>query len=463
MSMLRSAYDHAPVFAQNVMLSGYGAWLQYLRSGARQQDRIAQLRALEHQPAAEWRPAQLAALRKVTAAAQANVPFYQNRIPVGGVRTLEEYRCLPLLTKAEAQAAGRALVSRVYASSSLQEIHTGGTTGTPLTIYVNRATLQQNYAFFFQLREWAGIGPADRVATFAGRTIVRPDRGPPFWRHNWAARTLLCSSYHIAPDTLDQYIGALQRFGPALIDTYPSSLEPLARRILERGDRPIRPRAIITSSETLRPDVRAAAESAFGCKVFDHYGSAEMVALINQCEQGRYHVHPSFGYLEILVAGRPALPGETGEIVSTGFVNPVMPLIRWRTGDVAIAGESDCPCGRTSPTVREILGREDDVIVTPRGRRVGRLDPIFKAVDSIHEARIVQDRADHVRVELVPKGAIPESERVSLLDELHRRLGDEMQISIVEVHSLERTAGGKLRTVVNEYERQRTRHAPGGA
>jgi len=459
MSVIRSAYDHAPVLAQNAMLSGYGLWLHFLRYGAQHRALIEHLRASEQQPEAVWRAKQFAALRGVTATAQADVPFYRDRIPKGGIRTIDEFLGLPILTKAEAQAAGRALVSRRYAAASLQEIHTGGTTGTPLTIHVNRAALRQNYAFFFQLREWAGVRSTDRVATFAGRTIVAPDRGPPYWRHNWAARTMLCSSYHLAPDTIDDYITALRRFGPALIDTYPSSLEPIARRILERGDRPIAPRAIITSSETLRPDVREAAETAFGCKVFDHYGSAEMVALINQCEYGQYHAHPAFGYTEILVDGRSALPGETGEIVSTGFVNPVMPLIRWRTGDLATAGEAGCPCGRTSPTVRAIIGRQDDVIVTPRGRRIGRLDPIFKAVTSIHEARIVQDRADHVRVELVPIGVIPESEREALRDELQRRLGDEMLISILDVPRLERTAGGKLRTVVNEYERQRASEA----
>ena len=455
MSLIRSAYDRAPVLTQNVMLSGYGLWLLYLRFGSHHRAQVAELREREQEPEDVWRQSQLGALREVTAAAQADVPFYRDRLPMGGIRTMEEFRQLPLLTKAEAQAAGRAMVSRRYAPSALQEVHTGGTTGTPLTIHASRAALQRNYAFFFQLRAWAGILTTDRVATFAGRTIVAPGRGAPYWRRNWAARTLLCSSYHLAPSTLDEYITALQRFGPALIDTYPSSLEPLARRILERGDRPVRPRAIITSSETLRPDVREAAESAFGCPVFDHYGSAEMVALINQCEQGQYHAHPAFGCVEILVDGRPALPGETGEIVSTGFVNPAMPLIRWRTGDLATAGGAACLCGRTWATVDAILGREDDVIITPSGRRVGRLDPIFKAVSAIYEARIVQDTADHVRVELVPVGSVPDAEKASLVDELQRRLGHEMHISIVEVSPLKRTARGKLRTVVNEYHRHR--------
>ena len=455
MSRMRRVYDHAPVFAQNILLSGYGLWLRHLRYGAEHDAILAMLRATERAPVVEWRARQLEALRRVTADAQATVPFYRDRLPVGGIRTLEEFRSLPILTKTEAQAAGRELISAPHLKLPLQEIHTGGTTGTPLTIYVNRAALQQNYAFFSQLREWAGIALTSRTATFAGRTIVAPHRGPPFWRHNWAARTLLCSSYHLAPDTIDLYIDALGRFRPALIDTYPSSLEPIARRILERGDRPVRPQAIITSSETLRPDVRAAAEAAFGCRIFDHYGSAEMVALVNQCEHGHYHAHPEYGFVEVLVGDRPAQPGETGELVSTGFINPVMPLVRWRMGDLATAGDTGCACGRTSPTIREIVGRQDDVIITPSGRRVGRLDPIFKAVAAIHEARIVQDRADHVRVELVPRGEIPAAECDALRDELRRRIGGDMQITIVEVPGLQRTAGGKLRTVVNEYERAR--------
>ena len=91
----------------------------------------------------------------------------------------------------------------------------------------------------------------------------------------------------------------------------------------------------------------------------------------------------------------------------------------------------------------------DDCIITPDGRRVGRLDPIFKAVQGIHEARIVQDETDHLRVEVVPRQEVSAEERSTLVDELRRRVGPRMRITIVTVDAIPRTPRGKLRTVVN--------------
>lgn len=456
MSGLIRIYDRAPVLVQNLMLSAYGLWLRYLRYGPRQQALVAELRASERLSADALHTLQLKRLNDVLVAAARDVPFYDGRIPPTGVSSLAELGNLPRLTKSAAQQAGRDLVSRRHAAERLQQIHTGGTTGKPLTVFCNREALQRNYAFFHRFRAWAGITDGDRVATFAGRTIVPPGRASPYWRHNWASNTLLCSSYHLGPDSLDGYLDALASFRPRLIDSYPSSIEPLARQALARHDARIRPAAIITSSETLFPEVRASIEAAFGCRVFDHYGAAEMAALITQCEAGSYHVNPEYGVVEIMVGDRPALPGEVGEIVATGFVNSVMPFIRYSTGDLAVLGHRGCGCGRAFPVIERIEGRQDDTLLTPDGNRIGRLDPIFKAVQSIHEARIVQDAADHVRVEVVPLPQFSDRERHALLGELTRRLGHRMRISIVSVDRLERTGRGKLKTVVNLFTKSQS-------
>ncbi len=455
MSTLVSLYDRSPVIVQNLMLSSYGLWLRYLRYGRGQQVELERLRRSERYSKRELDLTQLDLLNATVSTAARAVPYYRDgRLPEAGLRSIEALAELPILTKTLAQAAGRSLVSDQYRDRPLQQIHTGGTTGTPLTVFCDRAALQRNYAFFFRLREWAGIGSADRVATFAGRTIVPPGSGPPYWRHNWASRTLLFSSYHLGANTVDQYLDRLAAFGPQLIDSYPSSLEPLARRLVQRGSPKIGPKAIITSSETLLPEARSTIEAAFGCPVFDHYGSAEMSALITQCEAGTYHVNPEYGIVEILVDGRPARPGECGEIVATGFVNQAMPFIRYATGDLAVQGEIGCRCGRAFPVVERIEGRNDDVLLTPEGLRVGRLDPIFKAVEAVHEARLVQDARDHVRVEVVAMATFSEAERTALLGELRRRLGPTMRMSIVLVDRLERTGRGKLRTVINAFAQE---------
>jgi phenylacetate-CoA ligase len=389
-------------------------------------------------------------LSDVVTRAATDVPFYRSRaLPRIAFQSFDELDQLPLLSKSEVQAAGREMISNRYRDRRLTEIHTGGTTGTPLAIYCDSATLQRNYAFFTQFKESAGILNDARVATFAGRTLVPPGAGPPYWRHDRTAHALLFSSYHIGPASLPDYVEALRDFSPALIDSYPSSIEPIARYLIEHDIRSIRPTAVITSSETLFPAVRALIERAFDCRAFDHYGSAEMAALITQCEVGSYHVEPQFGVVELLDKGRPVGPGERGEIIATGFINPVMPFIRYRMGDFAVRGTGPCSCGRPGDTIDRIEGRMDEVIVTPEGNLVGRLDPIFKAVSSLYETRIVQDETDHLRVEIVASEGFTPAMEQELKAQLRSRVGKTMRIDIARVPSIPRSASGKLRTAVN--------------
>lgn len=450
----RRAYYAMPAWVQSLMLSAYGLRMRYLRYGGDNARVLAELLASQWLPAEQLRELQLVKLNSVLMHAAENVPFYRKRGLPERVARLEELSRVPLLRKAEIRTAGQTLVDASIGRRPPLAIHTGGTTGTPLSIYCDRAALQRNYAFFSRLRAWAQVPPGTRVALFAGRTFIRPDqKRPPYWRSNLAANTLMMSSYFLSPQTVRAYIERLQAFQPVMIDAYPSSVEFVARWILKTGTADIRPRAVITSSETLLPAVREVIQKAFGCPVFDYYGGAEMAAFVSQCEAGSYHANPEFGVLEILKEnGEPAAPGESGEIVATGFINPVMPLIRYATGDEAVQGGASCPCGRAFPTLERIEGRRDDVLVTPEGRRIGRLDPIFKGGYSIQEARIVQDARDHVRLEVVPDAGFSFQEEALLVQELATRLGPSVRIDVARVMSIPRAPSGKLRMVVREAD-----------
>jgi len=457
---LAALYGASPLWVQNALLSVYGLRLRFLRYGRLQRRYLAELQRTQWLSEDQIRALQLERLTALVRHAYETVPLYQSRPkPDVPFTDLAQLRDLPVLSKDQLRAPRSRVTSTLRGRGGVGrrtvEVHTGGTTGKPLTIYCDRATLQRNYAFFERLKQWAGIPRGARVATFAGRTIVSPGQTkPPFWRFNAAANTLLLSSYHISPDTLPHYVQGLRAFGPDLIDSYPSSLRPIARYLLDEGISDLRPRAVITSSETLDADTRRVIEAAFGCRVFDHYGAAEMAAFVTQCEAGTYHVNPEFGIVEVVRDGRPAGPGEVGEIIATGFLNPVMPLIRYATGDLATVASGPCRCGRAFPSLARIEGRADDVVVTPEGRWIGRLDPIFKSVSSLHETRIVQDRADHVRVEVVPLETFSTADRDALVSALGHRLGPSMSIDVVQVNQIPRTAAGKFPAVVNLVRRQ---------
>ena len=68
--------------------------------------------------------------------------------------------------------------------------------------------------------------------------------------------------------------------------------------------------------------------------------------------------------------GTRALPGESGELLLTGFFSWSMPFIRYRIGDRVTAGELGCPCGARVSTLLRIEGRTIDLFELPDGRRV---------------------------------------------------------------------------------------------
>jgi phenylacetate-CoA ligase len=126
-----------------------------------------------------------------------------------------------------------------------------------------------------------------------------------------------------------------------------------------------------------------------------------------------------------------------------------MPLIRYAMGDLAVAGSHPCDCGSAFPVIDRVEGRRDEVLTTPEGRLIGRLDPVFKAIHSVFESQIVQDRLDHVRVDVVARDGFSAAEERRLITGLQQRLGPSMRIDVVRVQRIPRTRSGKLCSVVN--------------
>lgn len=465
--LAQAAYNASPIWLQELLLSAYGFRLYKLRYGGLFQQQLDQLEQARAYSAAELQELQARELRRLLLHAGQHVPWYRRLFAQSGLRPEQiepdSLHLLPVLGKDEAKAHWRALLANNVPPRTLHTLNTSGTTGSPLIVKASSAALQKNYAFFERFLRSAGVTSRDRCITFAGRLLLPPHQlAPPYWRRNLAMNTLLCSSYHISMDTAGDYLRGIARYQPDYIDAYPSAIYPLARYILESGqDLSLQLKAVITSSETLLDHQRETIEKAFQCRVYDQYGSAEMAACITQCELGSYHINPDYGIVEIIREdGRPAAPGEAGDLVCTGFVNDAMPMIRYRIGDSAVAADGPCRCGLAWPVIGSLLGRLDDIIVTPDGRQIGRLDPLFKGLDGIKEAQIVQVALDRLIVNLVPANDYSPDTGVKLRAALQRRVGDGMQVELKLLSHIPRTAAGKFRAVVSEVSPWRSRLPP---
>jgi phenylacetate-CoA ligase len=260
------------------------------------------------------------------------------------------------------------------------------------------------------------------------------------------------SSYHLGPATVDQYLDEIEEFAPHFIDGYPSSIVFCAKGALDAG-RDIRIPACFPTAETLRPNDRNLIEEAFSTKVFNQYGSAESASLVTECVCGRLHVNPDIGIVEVVdEEGYPVSGDEVGELVLTGLNNRAMPLIRYQIGDLARGKPRyvECDCGWETPVISELIGREDEMIITTDGRRIPMLSyNVFKYVDHVEKSQIVQDEIGKIKVKVVPKHGYDRKEESLIEEKIKEAITDrKTQIEVVKIEGISKTSSGKFRAVV---------------
>ncbi|MBJ6749829.1 phenylacetate--CoA ligase family protein [Geomonas anaerohicana] len=457
--MLEAIYNGSPVWLQHVLVSAAGLRLHLQRKGGGYQRYLAQALEAEKLTAVLLEELQLRLLRDLVGYCLHAVPFYRdwnsrNHLNPADLKHVRDIACLPIIDK----DAIRTDPEIYCANGSLKkrgtfQLHTSGTTGKPLTIFCDAESRRRHYAYWERFLKWYGVGSNSRRATFCGRLVVpQMHNTAPFWRHDPVQNNLLFSSYHICDANIPFYLERLRRYQPAYLDGYPSTIAVIARYILEHGLPPLPSlHAVFTSAETLLPDQRSAMEEAFKVPVADQYGCTEMAIFVSQCPYGSYHLNSDYSLLEVLDSQGEAAPsGQLGEVVCTVFVNKIMPLLRYRLGDLVTAPEpSSCGCGLHFPVIEQIFGRKDDAIRTLDGRIVGRMDPLFKGLSNIIETQVVQTQKDTLLVRLVPAKNFCAKDEDKLLLALKARVGGQLSIKIEKVDAIPREPNGKFRAVIS--------------
>jgi len=130
-----------------------------------------------------------------------------------------------------------------------------------------------------------------------------------------------------------------------------------------------------------------------------------------------------------------------------------VPFLRYRIGDVGTRARQPCPCGRAGDSFFSIDGRIEDYVVTPDGRRIGRMDHVFKAQPLVAEAQLVQETIHALRVLVVPRPGFDASAEERLLTEIRSRVGTALAVEIVRVDAIAREPNGKLRAVKSRVGR----------
>jgi phenylacetate-CoA ligase len=390
-----------------------------------------------------------------------HIPHYRRTfdelgIAIRDIQSIEDLKKLPLLDKEQVRRSGRKLLAENVSFYQRGRATTSGSTGAPLTLYLDETARAFERALSFFHLLWLGWSPSDRVAYISpnpgsGPTISRPVIS--------ASHELRLTFTAMDEERLSAAVKLLEGFRPDIISAWPSSLYLLARWMSRKGKRLQSPRFLVTSSENLYPHVRDFMEEFYQARVIDFYGQEESVAFAMQCDNsGPYHLRMLASIPELL----PAYD-DLYEVVGTSLHNSAMPLLRYRTGDLVRRNHTACRCGRPFADIKSVDGRESDFIVTPERKIVSPLilNHCFHGLEELRESQIIQEDANTLRVVVVPWGSVSEDTSNALLKSLRKTLeSDAMRIILEPRDELPEGTGCKTPFIVSRLKLRESLASP---
>jgi len=163
----------------------------------------------------------------------------------------------------------------------------------------------------------------------------------------------------------DRLVQMMRELHPTCLVCTPTRALRLFHMLTDQGydPRDVGLRKLLYVGETCSPSKLRKIAEAWDIELITAYGSTETNSLALQCRFGRSHLSEGRYYFEIVDpdSGKRVPPGEAGEIVLTSLRSKAMPLVRYRTGDLGIAGDAPCTCGSPRRTLQH-LGRISEAV-----------------------------------------------------------------------------------------------------
>lgn len=390
------------------------------------------------------------------------VPFYRQLMDEAGVKPDDicgpgDLYKLPVVTKDMLRQGYPHQTTRPTGWKTFEDC-TSGSTGANFWVRKDTETAGWCRASFTLALEWAGwqLGePHLQTGMTLSRSLEKRLK-------DVILRCHYVSAFDLRDESLDISLDLLERYAIQHLWGYPGSLYFLARRALQKGwNRQLR--SIVTWGDTLYPHYRQTIELAFRTPVSDTYGCNEGIQVSAQCDHGAYHIHTLDVVVEYLDDDEcPVLPGQPGNLILTRLHPGPMPLIRYRVGDVGVAGNAElCDCGRGFDLMESIQGRDTDVIITPSGNRliVHFFTGILEHFTEIDSFQVIQDTLDSMTVRVVPTRQFSEEAIDRIISALKEKGASDMDIQLELVDAIPLPPSGKRRFVISELPNPHNRGA----
>ena len=425
----------------------------------------------EAMPREELHKVQLARLRKVIARV-AEVPFYKEvfareKITPRSIKTLDDLRRLPFTTKEDLRkhyplgflAVPREKIARVHGSS--------GTTGKPTFVAYTADDVKTWSELCARFLVAGGLRPEHVVHICFGYGLFTGGFGLHYGVERVGAAVVPAS-----PGNTPRQIMLITDLGANVLVCTPSYALNIAEVARQQG---IDPRKLPLEfahfgGEPWTEDMRVQIEKEMDLFAMNNYGLSEVIGpgVSGECAaRTGMHIQEDHFIVECINPEtlEPAAEGENGELVFTTLTKQAMPVLRYRTRDIASVDSAPCPCGRTTARMSRVIGRTDDMLII-RGVNVfpSQIEEALLRVEGTAPHYLIEvDRPGtldvvSVKVEVRPQDL---SDKMSQMQALHDRIDREIQsitgirmnVELVEPQTIERSMGKAKRVIDHRREK----------
>ena len=411
------------------------------------------LKETEYLSKAELDAIALDKLKKQIRYAYEHVPFYKELyqgIDLDDIRCFEDLSNLPIIDKATVRQAGDRIISDEYKNVSLVLKRTSGSTGMPLALYMTPDTTLKEWAFVVHI--WERLGYKPNSSRLIMSEVSDKSKGAYFY--DFLKNGLHIDISSMSDTNMKKYCQAIEKYKPDFVHGYPSAILQLCHYI-EKNPIKHQFRGVLTSSEGISEEESRYICRVLNCKILSFYGHTERLVIAGQCECSQYyHVEPLYGFCELVDSNCNAITDEgiTGEIVATGFCNKAMPLIRYRTGDLAQWSKEKCECGRNYRILKKLDGRTAEYLVDANGTKISVTSYRFSFIKNHVKAfQFYQDTPGKVIFRIIPDSDFSDSDDTQYICKtLSEDSNGRIEFIVEKVNALSQKKNGKREIVVQK-------------
>jgi len=374
----------------------------------------------------------------------------------GDIRSLDDLRRFPLLEKSTLRTRLEEMVWKDEGRRLLLT-RTSGSTNEALQFYSNSNREANINAARIRGHRWIGVNIGEKEGYFWGAPVELSTQDHIKQARDFLTNNLLTNAFEVTPNDVPKYLAIWKQWKPKCLFGYPNSFVLIADMAEQLGIdfselKAYGLKVISTTSEVLGEENRKIISNAFGLPVYDSYGLREGGFVGHECEHYTMHCTDEQSILETIDPETLAPTEGEGELVLTNLVSYVMPVIRYRTGDMVTLSQKKCECGRSLSSINISGGRIADFIITNKGTWIVGYSFIYicRSVKGIVKFQVVQERLGEVRVMLVTDNKFPRDGIEQVAAAVRARLKSDDKISVDIVDDIASSPSGKYRPVIGK-------------